>query len=414
MTTEQAQAMDRTRDEKQCAPASIAVVNSHPIQYFAPLYAYLNAASDLEVTALYCTDASLRRKRVTDFGQSFVWDIDLLDGYQAKFLGPRARIRNARGFFSLIVPEIWTEIRSGKYEAVIIHGHKYAVYWLALLAAKLSGVKVMMRCETHLGLQRSRWKLFLRRPLIGLLCGLCDRLLAIGTANRNFYLDLGVPEEKICLVPYTVDNQRFTRASSLSDGERLRKLNELGVPPDRPVLLYASKFQRRKHPDDVLRAAAELLHRGAQFTLLMVGDGEMRDELERLVRELGLDNVVFAGFVNQSSLPTIYGVSDVFVLPSENEPWGLIVNEVMCAGLPVVVSDEVGCVPDLIAHGDNGFLFKAGDVRGLVEALHPLLADPQLRCRMGRRSRKRIESWSYQRCLEGLRQSLRGVKTTCR
>jgi glycosyltransferase involved in cell wall biosynthesis len=409
MRKEHVQDMDRADDETLGEPASIAVVNSHPIQYFAPLYAYLNAATDVDVTVLYCTDIGLRRTGVTGFGQSFVWDIDLLHGYESIFLGRRARVRNAGGFFSLIVPEIWTEIRSGKYDAVIIHGHRYAVYWLALLAAKVSGVKVMMRCETHLGLKRGRWKRLLRRPLIGMLCLLCDRLLAIGTANRHFYRDLGVSEGKINLVPYTVDNERFIQASCLSDAERLRKLDALGVAPDKPVLLYASKFQRRKHPDDVLRAAAELRKRGTEFTLLMVGDGEMRNDLEQLARELHLDDVVFAGFINQSILPTIFGVSDVFVLPSEDEPWGLIVNEVMCAGLPIVVSDEVGCVPDLVVHGDNGFLFKAGDVAGLVDALQPLLADSRLRQRMGLRSRERIGSWSYEQCLKGLRLSLRGT-----
>lgn len=392
--------------ESRARPVRLAIVNSHPIQYFAPLYAYLNTVDDLHITVLYATDASLRPGRATEFGESFVWDIDLLAGYEAVFLGARAGTRTPAGFFSLIVPEVWSELRSGKYDAVIVHGHQYMVNWLAVLAAKLSGLKVMMRCDTHLGLRRSRWRRLLIRPIIGTLYRFCDRLLAIGTANANFYRDLGVPEEKIGVVPFAVDNQRFARMSSLSNAERLRELRGLGVCPHRPVLLFASKFKRRKRPDDVVRAAAELVQRGVDFTLLMVGDGEMRGDLEALVRELRLDNVVFTGFVNQSRLPVVYGISDVFVLPSENEPWGLVVNEVMCAGVPVVLADEVGCAPDLLSDGENGLLFETRDVTGLADALQPLLTNPELRERMGSRARERIEGWSYQQCLEGLRRAL--------
>lgn len=400
------EATDRAGGAGLPRAARVAIVNLYPVQYFAPLYAYLSAAPDLEITVLYCTDASLRAARSTGFDQSFVWDIDLLHGYESVFLGPRARTRVPGGFFSLIVPEVWGALRAGSYDAVVIHGHRFAVCWLAVLAARLSGVKVMLRAETHLRLQRSRAKQVVRRLIIGSLCRLCDRLLAIGTANADFYRHLGVPPDKIVLVPYAVDNERFVAASSLSDAERRRLRVELGVPPDRPVILYASKFHPRKRPGDVVKAAAELRRGGADFTVLMVGDGALRTELEGLVVSLALDNVVFTGFVNQSRLPAVFAASDVFVLPSENEPWGLVVNEGMCAGLPVVVSREPGCVPDLVGHGDNGFLFEAGDVAGLAEALHTLLRDPALRERMGRRSRERIAGWGFEQCLTGLRQAL--------
>ena len=381
----------------------IAIVNSHPIQYFAPLYAYLNASDSLEITALYCSDFSLRGGLDPGFRQPVVWDVDLLAGYKAKFLGERAKVRTPGGFWSLVCPEIWKEIRSGQYDAVILHGHNYAVNILAILAAKTSGVKVFIRGETHMGLQRSHVKQVIRKPLMNFLYRLCDRCLAIGTANEKFYLAMGVPTRKIVRVPYTVDNQRFIKASTLSSEERVQVLAKLGVPPDKPVVLYASKFQKRKHPDDLIKAIALLRDKGLECTVLMVGSGEMQTELEELVKTLKLDgDVYFPGFVNQSMLPCVYSASDVFVLPSENEPWGLVVNEVMCAGLPVVIADEVGCVSDLVKQGENGYLFKAGDVKDLAQSLAPLLVDADLRKRMGQRSRERIEQWSYAKCLEGV------------
>ena len=385
----------------------IAVVNSHPIQYFAPMYAYLNASDDLEVSALYCTDFSLRGGNDPGFKRPVKWDIDLTAGYKSVFLGERAKLRVPGGFFSLIVPEIWREVRSGEYDVLVLHGHGYAAYLIALVAAKTNGIPVMMRGETHLGLQRSPMKRFLRRLLIGALYRFCDRFLAIGTANHQFYRAMGVPEKKIFLVPYSVDNDRFIHASQLRDEERVAVRRSLGAALDRPVVLYASKFMPRKHPDDVIRAATVLKKRGLDFTLIMVGTGEMEDQLRSLVAELGPDKVIFPGFINQSELPRIYAASDVFVLPSENEAWGLVVNEAMCAAMPVVVADEVGCVPDLVRDGENGYHHQVGDVAGLAVALERILGDPDLRKRMGQASLNRISYWGYAQCLEGFRAAVR-------
>jgi len=384
------------------SPLRIAVLNSHPIQYFAPLYTYLNATEDFDITALYCSDFSLRGAKDPGFGQKVTWDLDLLAGYRAVFLGERAKTRAPGGFWSLICPEVWREVRSGRYDALILYGHNYAVNLLGLLAAKTAGVKVFMRSDTHLGLQRHGFKQRFRRPLMNLLYRACDRCLAIGTANHAFYRAMGVPEHKVVKVPFTVDNDRFIAAARLSDQERRHLLQRLGTDPNKPVVLYASKFQRRKHPDDLLVAVARLRDRGIQCTVLMVGSGEMQTELQQLVAVLNLPDVHFTGFMNQNDLPQVYGASDIFVLPAENEPWGLIVNEVMCAALPVVISEEVGCVPDLVHDGENGLLFQAGDIEGIVRALESLLTDRVLRERMGQRSLERITRWSYAECRTGL------------
>ena len=123
----------------------------------------------------------------------------------------------------------------------------------------------------------------------------------------------------------------------------------------------------------------------------------------------GLDNVVFTGFVNQSDLPALYAASDIFVLPSQDEPWGLAINEAMCAGLPIIVSREVGCAIDLVKDGENGFTPAAGDIEGLACALRDLVIDAELRRRQGEASRARIQQWGYRECLEGIRLALRGL-----
>lgn len=385
----------------------LAVVNSHPIQYFAPFYAYINRDPVLEVTALYCSDFSLRGAIDPGFKQAVTWDVDLLTGYRSVFLGKNAKQRTPAGFWSLICPQVWPEIRSGHYDVILLHGYNYAVNVLALLAAKTKGLPVLMRSETHLGLQRKGWKRWIRDAVLSIAYRFVDGFLAIGTANRAYYRALGVPDDKIFDVPYTVDNDRFIAAAALAPEQRAEVRKKYGLPVDEPVVLYASKFMRRKHPDDVIRAMARLRDEGQTATLFMVGTGEMEHELRDLTSSLAVGNVVFGGFINQVELPKVYAASDIFVLPSENEPWGLIVNEVMCAGIPVVVSDEVGCVPDLVKDGVNGYHIKAGDIGSLAMALDKLLADESLRQRMGAASLSIMSGWSYEQCRQGITAALR-------
>jgi glycosyltransferase involved in cell wall biosynthesis len=384
----------------------VAFVNTHPIQYFAPLYADLNRAEDLSVTALYLSDHSVRGAPDHGFGHIVKWDLDLLAGYDARFIRGAEQRGEPTAFFSVVAPQLWHEVRRGAFDALVVHGHTPAATLVAAVAAKTTHIPIFLRCETHLGLRRSALKSLLRRPLIGSYYRRLDGVLAIGSANREFYREMGVPEQQIFDMPYAVDNRRFMTGARLADCERKELRAAFGVNDDRPIVLYAAKFQRRKRPDDLLRAAARLDQEGVVFHLVMVGSGELEPELRALVQLLGLSNVRFAGFVNQVALPRVYAACDVFVLPSENEPWGLAVNEAMCAGLPIVASSEIGCVPDLVHDSSNGRTFSVGNVGELTSALRSLLTHPALRQCMGRASRDIIARWSYAECRAGLRAAL--------
>ena len=385
----------------------IAVLNSHPIQYFAPLYAYLNAQTDFEITALYLSDTSVRGDRDPGFDRDVKWDIDLLAGYNAIFLDHGKRRGETRPLSSLA--RVWREVRSGRYDVLWLHGHNYAANLIALMGAKTAGLTILMRSETHLALPRNPIKAALRRPLVGTLYGLCDRLLAIGAANAAFYRAMGVPEEKIFLVPYSVDNDRFIEAATLDAVQKSAVRRRYNVPTDSVALLYAAKFIPRKRPLDLLKAIQQVRSQ-TPFTLIMAGSGELDSELRAYCRSHDMNNVVFTGFVNQTELPNLYAISDVFVLPSEHEPWGLAVNEAMCAGLAIVVSQEVGCVADLVSDGVNGFTPAAGDIGGLTLALRRLLEDEALRLRQGRASVARIKGWGYPQCLKGIRLALNDLE----
>jgi glycosyltransferase involved in cell wall biosynthesis len=387
------------------------VLNSHPIQYFAPLYAYLNTTPDLRVTALYLSDFSIRGGKDSGFGREVKWDLNLLAGYPSVFIGDRACAREPRGFWSLIAPLVWNELCSGRYDVLWLHGHNYAANLIALMAAKAARLPILMRGETHLGLPSYGLKSVLRQPVMGVLYSLCDRVLAIGSANAAFYRAMGVPDHKIFLVPYCVDNDRFISAANLSIDQKAEIRKRYGIPLDQPLVLYAAKFIGRKRPDHLLEAVRCLKAASSRpFTLLMVGSGELEPKLRAMCAERSLDNVFFSGFINQSQLPSLYAASDIFVLPSEQEPWGLAVNEAMCAGLPIVISREVGCVEDLVQDGVNGYTVAAGDVEGLGSALRSLIEDEPHRRRLGEASLARITQWGYPECLAGIRSALKGLE----
>src|SRR5262249_3984081 len=157
---------------------------------------------------------------------------------------------------------------------------------------------------------------------------------AVGTPQQQFAVQFGVPRDRIFLSPYAVDNDFFMAAASRHRLHRVALLHELGLDPQLPTILFISKLTSRKRPDDLLNAYTRL--EGAQANLVFVGDGPLRQTLEQAVSERHLTSVRFVGFKNQQELPAFYAAADMFVLPSGDEPWGLVINEAMCAGLPIL------------------------------------------------------------------------------
>ena len=364
-------------------PYRVGFVVTHPIQYLAPFFAYATREAGLQMVGLYLSDVSLRGEVDSGFKRSVKWDIDLLDGYEAQFMGPAAHTRKMSGFFSMIAPELWSAIRNGRFDAIIIHGHNFAAHHVALAAAKSANIPVFARADTNVLLKRPAWKDSVRRSILEPWYKNFDGMLAIGTRNAEYYRSMGVHADRIFFAPFCVDNERFG-VSTLTDREtRAQTRRMLGVIDTTPIIVFSGKLDQGKRPQDLIRAFEKMRKNGVDGWLVMVGSGQLNDELRSLVLQLNLSNVLFPGFINQSELPSMYGASDVFVLPSSKEAWGLAVNEAMCAGLPIVVSEEVGCAIDLVDPGENGFTFPAGDVDALSEALSVLCSDHQRRREMG-------------------------------
>ena len=387
----------------------VGFLTSHPVQYVAPLYARIARSEHLEPVALYLTDFSLRGGHDRQFGKAVTWDVDLLEGYEHHFVGRDYQTAEPYGFFNLRADDIRERLKALKLDALVLHGHNFRAMIEAFRAARSLSIPQLYKGETHLLLPRSALKSAVRKPIMTRFYARMDGFLAISQRNAEFYRSLGVPASKIFDYPYTVDNDRFFEASRLTQEERLDLLASFGLDPALPTVVFASKFMPRKHPADVLLACARLQQRGIASQLLFVGSGEQEAELRALAQQESALKVVFAGFQNQTQLPRILGASNIFVLPSENEPFGLIVNEAMCAGLPIVASTEIGCVPDLVHQDVNGRVFEARDVAGLADALEPLVRDASLRQAMSEASRQIIADWSFERNVRGLTQAIEHV-----
>ncbi|MFZ0890309.1 MAG: glycosyltransferase family 4 protein [Candidatus Binataceae bacterium] len=390
----------------------LACLTTHPIQYQAPLFRYLSADPAIDLTVLFLSDISIREYHDRGFGVRLGWDVPLLEGYRHAFLPCLGR-SDRLSMWRPLVYGLRGRLAAGGFDAIWLHGYAHQGMLRAIAVAKALGIKVLLRGESHLRCEsRSLPALCAKHGLLPGLLRMMDGFLAIGTLNREYYLRYGIDPGRIFMTPYAVDNEFFRIEAQRARQTRERLRAQLGLAPNRPVILYASKFLRRKRAGDLLEAYIRLSPHGRREPnpyLLFVGDGAERPKLEARVSALGWSSVKFVGFKNQTELPGYYDLCDVFVMPSEREPWGLVINEVMNAGKPVVATDEVGAAADLVIDGENGFVVPVGDLVALAERLRRLTTEPRLAAAMGDKSLKRIAGWNFEADRQGLLAALGAV-----
>ena len=382
----------------------LAYLVSHPIQYQAPLLRRIAREPGIDLTVFFGSDFSVRGYKDEGFGVEIKWDVPLLEGYKHEFL-PALRDNATEGTFSPISRGLSHRLARGKFDVLWVHGYATVNQMQGILAAKSLGLPVLVRSESWLrDRDRSPAKLAAKRIFFHALSHLVDAAVVTGTLNRQYWQHYMGPDFPLFLTPYAVDNARIAAATLAAAASRPALQAELALDPTRPVILFASKLQSRKHCDDLIAAYAALCAGPAPHPyLLIVGDGEERAALESQAAATGLDGIRFCGFRNQSELPRFFDLAAVFVLPSRHEPWGLIVNEVMAAGRPVIVTDDCGCAPDLITNGTEGFVYPVRDVPALTTALAQVLANHE---QMGQAAQKRIQAWSFEQDVEGLKAAL--------
>lgn len=386
----------------------LAYLVSHPIQYQAPLLARISSEPGIDLTVLFCSDLSVREYEDTEFKASFKWDVPLLSGYHHEFL-PALGAINRLSYWRPMTTGLHHWIDRSRIDALWIHGWGYFSHLRAILLAKARGVPVLLRGESTLQIRASSGlKQAIRELALKRIVQAADACLAIGTWNREFYSHYGAEASRIFSMPYAVDNHFFRARCEAAAPHREALRQSLGLDAGRPIILYASKMTSRKRALDLMDAYIKLAVDGGEPRpyLLFIGDGELKAELQQRAHNTAWNSIRFLGFKNQTELPAYFDLCDVFVLPSFAEPWGLVINEVMNAGRAVIISDEVGCGPDLVKHGENGWVFRAGNVEALAAGLRSVLSHPDHTRALGDRSRDIIANWGFEQDIEGLNLAL--------
>jgi glycosyltransferase involved in cell wall biosynthesis len=394
----------------------VLLVCSHAVQYAVPLFREMAKHPKLDVLVAFCSLLGSQPAFDPGFGVQVAWDIPLLEGYPwvhvphrlvKPRLGREAHAPLLSAFFRFINPGLWPLVRKGNFDAIVTNGYAFLSYWIAILAAKFSGVPVIVTSDAvELDRDGKGWKVPIKKFLLPCVYRLPEAVCVPSSAGITFVRGLGIPQDKVFLTHYTVDNHYFRSQAEVASRVEVRR--GWNILPQAPVALFCGKLSGLKSPQDLLRAFARAGLE--QAYLVYVGDGPLRRELEAEARRRGVgERVRFLGFVNQSRLPEVYAASDILVLPSKHEPFGLVVNEAMCCGLPVVVSDRMGARMDLVEGYETGFVFPAGDLEALASILRELLLDRGRLRRMGEAARERMETWSFREHVEGLVHAVEAV-----
>jgi glycosyltransferase involved in cell wall biosynthesis len=370
----------------------------------------INAEPDIDLTVFFGTDFSARPFVAAEFGQTIEWDVPLLEGYRHELLpalGPREE--KDLGFWKPLNYGLAHRLAAGRFDALWIHGYARWLHWTAMAAARRRGIKILLRDEaTPISAVRSPLKQMAKRAFFFGLGRAVDAFLAIGSLNRRYYLEHGVSQDRIFLMPYAVDNARFKADAMKASASREEFRASLGLERGRPILLFAAKLIERKRPLQLVEAFARIhAEPGLRRPyLLFAGDGPLRKPVEELAAQRAPGAIKVLGFQRQTELPRCYDLCDAFILPSGQEAWGLVVNEVMCAGRAVIASDMIGSAPDLVRPGENGAIFHTDDIDDMARAIRLVLQDEQQLAAMGRRSLEIIDRWGFEEDVAGLRQAL--------
>ncbi|MBV6440277.1 MAG: D-inositol-3-phosphate glycosyltransferase [Saprospiraceae bacterium] len=386
---------------------TLVFLNSHPVQYFAPMYQKIEKSGFFDLQVWYCSKHGLAGETDRQFGVSVKWDVPILEGYKHRFLSNISPRPSVYSFAGLINPGIVSLLwKLPKKSIIIVHGWNYITHWLAFFFAPLFGHTLCLRAESPFIHEagKSGLKHCLRNTALRGIFRRINRFLYIGTQNRLFYQHFGIRDGQLIHTPYSIDNQRFQNeaAKLLPQKKALRR--QLSLPEDAFIVLFTGKFIAKKRPLDLLKALAQI--QDTRVVAVFVGEGVLRADMEHFIRDCHLEKRVFlTGFVNQTLIPHYYAVADTFAMCSEKgETWGLSTNEAMNFGLPVILSDQTGCAADLVEEGKSGFVFRSGDLMDLAHKISLIAAmSGEEREKMSIASKAKIAGYSYQSVIAGLR-----------
>ena len=388
----------------------IGILTTHPIQYQVPWFRKLSALPEIDLTVFYCMIPN-EMQQGDGFGINFTWDIPLLDGYKYEVLENVSKQPSVINYWGCDTPGIKDIVKNREFDAFVVNGWIVKSCIQLLRVCRQYDVPCIVRGESNAIRPRAWWKGQIHKRLLAKY----SAFLNIGKSNREFYLQNGIADEKIFFAPYCVDNERFELAYEALSQERDSIRERWGITSTAFTFLFCAKFIEKKYPMHLLNSMCIAIKKiedlSIRIHLLMVGDGKQKIECEEFVRQRKLP-VTFTGFLNQTEIVQAYVASDCLVLPSDyGETWGLVVNEAMACGLPVIVSDHVGCHKDLVYSGQTGDIFPFGDHNALAELLVLFSSNPANVRSMGKRAKQKVADYSVENVVKGC---IEAIKFFCK
>lgn len=382
----------------------IAVVTTHPIQYYAPWFKLLAQRKNVEVKVFYTWSQSAEEVKDNTFGKTIKWDIPLLEGYNYEFIENLSKNPGTHHKNGIDCPELIGKITQWKPDAILIFGW-YLKSHLDAMKFFTGKIPVWFRGDSTLLDDKPGLRQVLRKYFLTYIYRFIDKAFYVGSQNKAYFKSVGLKDEQLILAPHAIDNERFNDSEDKNyEALALKWRRDLGYQEDNLVVLFAGKFETKKQPDFLLKAV-QTANRTLKkpLKLLLVGSGPLENELAALSQNDS--NIKMIPFQNQSQMPILYRLGNVFCLPSKGpgETWGLAVNEAMASSRPVIVSNKVGCAADLVSEGANGYLFNYNDEEELLKILKTISVDGLKH--MGKSAQKDVEKWNFTAIVEALEQA---------
>ena len=290
---------------------------------------------------------------------------------------------------------LWGELKKFRPEAICVCGYHYLVTVEALIYAKLTGTKITLWAGSHL------LSGFLKNPLTDfykkMIIPRFDFYITYGAAAKQQIIHYGADPGKIIVGCNTVDIEWFmNKCKEIRNNE----ISQMRKKYPSKNILYVGEFIERKAVINLIAAFEKL---GIDNVgLILVGKGKEKDKYSKYIKGHNVKNVFFEGFVQKEDIVKYYKLTDVFVLPSFNEVWGLVVNEAMACGIPVISSKYAGVTRDLVQDGVNGYSFHPANIDELTQRLRELMLDDEKRIQMGKKSLEIIRNKTPQRYAESI------------
>jgi len=369
----------------------LAIVITHPIQYYAPWFKLLQSRKQIALRVFYTWSQAEDTIQDRKFGKEIRWDLPLKEGYPFEFVENRAQRPGTHHFFGIQCPQLIKSIEQYRPDAVLIFGWNFMSH-LKVMRHFKGKIPVWFRGDSNLLDENQGWKTFLRRQTLRWVYSHVDKAFYVGEANKAYFEKHGLSAGQLVYAPHAIDNERFSKKQYDSQASIWRK--ELGYNKDDLVVLFVGKFETKKQPELLLEVVQSLnINKPNPLKLLFVGNGILEAQLKATAQND--PHIQFLPFQNQQFMPLVYRLGNVLCLPSKGpgETWGLAVNEAMASGVPVICSDKVGCHKDLIDVGKTGFIFKARE-KNELRILLELLNIEQLND-MGKTAHSFIKNWSF-------------------